>query len=179
MAIIIRLSSGRAGIDQGDLQVVLLERIDDRAGIEPEYLRQVGARGRATAGVPRRRAVRDRRACSGPGRPRPRDQVAAQGGDPFEQVPPPLDAVERAGVRATVLMHQEVRVGGLQQGVVLRRLDVEVAGIEDLPRHQRLEDGLGGGDDPVQGRPAVEESSCLGAVMTPLLKSGPPPSWRR
>ena len=34
----------RAGrVDQRDLQVVLLERIDDRAGIEPEDLRQVGA----------------------------------------------------------------------------------------------------------------------------------------
>ena len=69
----------------------------------------------------------------------------------------PLDAVERTGVHAPVLVHQEVGVGGLQQGVVLRRLDVEVPGIEDLPRHQGLEDGIGRGDDPVQGATAVEE----------------------
>ena len=77
-----------------------------------------------------------------------RDQVAAQGGDPLDQLARPLDRVERAGVDAPVLVHQEVGVGGLQQGVVLRRLDVPVLGVQDLPGHQGLVDGVGRVDDP-------------------------------
>ena len=39
---------------------------------------------------------------------------------------PALDGVEGAGVHPAVLVHAEVGVGGLQQGVVLRGLDVPV-----------------------------------------------------
>ena len=38
-----------------------------------------------------------------------------------------------------MLVHQEVGVGGLQQGVVLRRLNVKVPGIEYLARPHGLE----------------------------------------
>ena len=60
----------------------------------------------------------------------------------------PLDPVERAGIHPPVLVHHEVGVGGLEQGVVLRRLDVPVPGVQDLPGHQGLVDGIGRGDDP-------------------------------
>ena len=60
----------------------------------------------------------------------------------------PLDAVERAGVHPPVLVHHEVGVGGLEQGVVLGGLDVPVPGVQDLPGHQGLVDGIGRGDDP-------------------------------
>ena len=69
----------------------------------------------------------------------------------------PLDAVERAGVDPPLLVHPEVGVGGPQQGVVLGRLDVPVAGVEDLPGHQGLEDRIGRGDEPPQAGTAVEE----------------------
>ena len=51
----------------------------------------------------------------------------------------------------------EVGVGGLEQGVVLGGLDVPVPGVQDLPGHQGLVDGIGRGDDPVQAGTAVEE----------------------
>ena len=72
-----------------------------------------------------------------------RDQVLAEVLDPLDQVVPPLDGVEGAGVHPPVLVHAEVGVGGLHQGVVLGGLDVPVAGVEDLPGGQGLEDGVG------------------------------------
>ena len=73
----------------------------------------------------------------------PGDQLLAQLRDPLDQVVPPLDAVEGAGVHSPVLVHLEVGVGGLEQGVVLGGLDVPVPGVQDLPRDQGLEDGVG------------------------------------
>ena len=56
---------------------------------------------------------------------------------------PPLDRVERAGIHSPVLVHHEVGVGGLEQGVVLRGLDVPLPGVQDLPGRQGLVDGIG------------------------------------
>ena len=42
-----RSSSGRAGVDQSDLEVIVLQRLDHRAGVEPQDLGEVGC-GRAT-----------------------------------------------------------------------------------------------------------------------------------
>ena len=78
-------------------------------------------------------------------------------GDPIDQVMAPLDGVEGAGVHPAVLVHPEVGVGGLEQGVVLRGLDVPVPGVQDLPRGQGLEDGIGQVDVLPQAGTGVEE----------------------
>ena len=70
---------------------------------------------------------------------------------------PRCDGVEGAGVHPPVLVHLEVGVGGLEQGVVLRGLDVPVPGVQDLPRGKGLEDGIGRGDGPPHAGTAVEE----------------------
>ena len=72
-----------------------------------------------------------------------RDQLVAQAGDLLDQVAPPLDAVEGAGIHAPVLVDAKVGVGGHEQGVVLGGLDVPLPGIEDLLRDQRLEEDVG------------------------------------
>ncbi len=95
------------------------------------------------------------------------------------KIAPQLDGVERAGVHSPVLVDHEVGVGGLEQGVVLRGLDVPLPGVQDLPSRQGLVDGIGRGDEPPTGRHRRRRSSCSDVVMMPLLKSGPPPSWRR
>ena len=56
---------------------------------------------------------------------------------------PPLDGVEGAGIHSPILMHLEVGIGRHEQGVVLGSLNVPLPGIEDLPRDQRLEEGIG------------------------------------
>ena len=78
-------------------------------------------------------------------------------GDPLDQQVSPLDAVEAAGVHPAVLVHPEVGVGRLEQGVVLRGLDVVVPGIEDLPRGQGFEDRIGQVDVLPKAGTGVEE----------------------
>ena len=58
----------------------------------------------------------------------------------LDQVLPPLDDVEHAGIHSAVLVHHEVGVGGLEQGVVLGRLDVQLPRVQDLPGRQWLVD---------------------------------------
>ena len=74
------------------------------------------------------------------------DQLPAQLRDPLDQVVAPLDGVEGAGIHSPILVHLEVGIGCHEQGVVLGGLDVRVPGIQDLPRDQGLEDGIGRGD---------------------------------
>ena len=50
--------------------------------------------------------------------------------DPLDQVVPPLDAVEGAGVHSPILVHLEIGIGRHEQGVVLRGLDVRMTGIQ-------------------------------------------------
>ena len=166
------------GVDQGDLEVIVLQRDDHRAGVEPQDLGEVGAvdAPRFARGGGLLLEVGDH--VPGPIDLDPGDQVPAQLRDPLDQVVPPLDAVEGAGVHSPILVHLEVGVGGHEQGVVLRGLDVPLPGIQDLPRDQGLEDGIGQGDVLVTGRHRRRRSSRSGAVMMPLLKSGPPPSCR-
>ena len=85
------------------------------------------------------------------------DQVLAHLHDPLDQVVAALDGVEGAGVHPPILVHQEVGVGCLEQGVVLRGLDVGLPGIEDLPRDQGLEDDVGQIDILPEAGTAVEE----------------------
>ena len=61
-----------------------------------------------------------------------RHEFPRQVSDPVHQIVPLLDAVECSGVHPAVLVHQKVGVGCLQQGVVLRRLNVQ-CGVQDLP----------------------------------------------
>ena len=77
--------------------------------------------------------------------------------DPVDQVVPPLDGVEGAGIHSPILVHLEVGIGRHEQGVVLGGLDVKLPGIQDLPRGQGLEDDIGQGDDLPQAGTAVEE----------------------
>ena len=80
-----------AGVDQGDLEVVVLERLDHRAGVEPEHPGELWRSAPATAVAPRRPAA-SRSASMFRARSTSNcDQVAAQGGDPFDQVVPLLD----------------------------------------------------------------------------------------
>ena len=150
-----------AGLDQRDLQVVVLQRDDHRARVEPEGLRQVGA-GDAPL-LPREDGalleVGDHVPC--PIDLDARDQVAAQLRDALDQVVTPLDGVQGAGVHPAVLVHAEVGVGGRHQDVVLGGLDVEVAAVEDLSGGQGLEDDVGQVDHLPQAGAAVEE---VGAV---------------
>ena len=99
------------------------------------------------------------------------NQVAAQGGDPFDEHSSPLDTVERAGVHAAVLVHKKVSVRGLKQGVVFGRLDVKIPGSQHLASAHRLEDRLGDGNDAVEGTAGVEE---IGADrgQDPLVEVG-------
>ena len=115
-----------AGVDQGDLEVVVLQRHDHRAGVEPQHLRQVGALDPPL--LPRRDGLllEVGEHVPGPVDLDLGDQLLAQLRDPLDQVVAPLDGVEGAGVHPPVLVHPEVGVGGLQQGVVLRGLDVPV-----------------------------------------------------
>ena len=142
-----------AGVDQGDLDVVVLQRLDHGAGVEPQDLRQVGACDPPL--LPRRDGLllEVGEHVPGPVDLDLGDQLAAQAGDPLDQVAAPLDAVEGAGVHPPVLVDLEVGVGGLQQGVVLGGLDVPVRGVQDLPRDQGLEDGVGRGDVPHRPAP--------------------------
>ena len=143
-------------VDQGDLDVVVLQRLDHRAGVEPQDLRELGALHPPL--LPRRDGLllRGRRACCGPGRPRTLGPGRGSGWRSDRPGRAPLDRVERAGIDSPVLVHHEVGVGGPHQGVVLGGLDVPVLGVQDLPGHQGLVDGIGRGDDPqiVPHRPA-------------------------
>ena len=158
-AIGIRSSSTAAGVDQGDLEVVVLQRLDHRAGVEPEHLREVGALDPPL--LPRRDGLllEVGEHVPGPVDLDPRDQVAAQVAIRSTRSWPRSTRVEGAGVHPPVLVHQEVGVGGLEQGVVLRGLDVPVPGVQDLPGHQGLEDGVGRGDEPRTGRHRRRRSS--------------------
>ena len=85
------------------------------------------------------------------------DELLAELRDPIDQVMAPLDAVEVAGIHPPVLVHPEVGVGGLEESVVLRGLDVPVPGVQDLPRGQGLEDGIGQVDVLPQAGTGIEE----------------------
>ncbi len=144
-----------AGVDQRDLGVVVLQRHDHGAGVEPQHLGQVGA------GDPPLLARRDGPLLEvGEHVPGPvdldlGDQLPAQLGDPDRPGRGRARRCRGPGVHPAVLVHPEVGVGGLEQGVVLGGLDVPVRGIQDLPRDQGLEDGVGQVDVLVSAGTAV------------------------
>ncbi len=130
------------GIDQGDLQVIVLHRDNNRAWVEAEDLGEIGAveAPQFTGGGSLLLEVRED--VPGPIDLVSRDKVFAHLQDAFDQPVAPLDGVEGAGIHSPILVYQEVGVGGLKQDVVLRGLDIELARIEGLPRGQRLEDDV-------------------------------------
>ncbi len=119
-----------AGVDQGELKMIVLERDDHRGGVQPEDLGEVGALDapRLAGGDGLLLEVGEQ--VPGPLDLDLGDQLLAQAGDLLDQVVPPLDAVEGPGIHAPVLVHAEVGIGGHEQGVVLGGLDVA------LPRNR-------------------------------------------
>ena len=124
----IRSSSGRAGSIRVIWSVVVLQRLDHRTGIEPQHLREVGALNAPLLACGDRPLLEVGEHVPGPVDLDLRDELLAQLRDPLHQVMAPLHRVEGAGVDPPVLVHAEVGVGGLEHGVVLRRLDVPVRG---------------------------------------------------
>jgi hypothetical protein len=105
---------------------------------------------------PRRRT----RAC-GDGRRRKslrhgRQYHSAQKLNSLDQLVPALDNIDGAGVCPSVLVYAEIGIGGGKQGVVFGGLDVEPTGIQDLPRRQGRINGIGHGDDQIEGAAAIE-----------------------
>ena len=137
----------------------MLERDDHRARVKPEDLREVGAvhAPRLARGGGLLLEVGDE--VPGPIDLDPGDQLLAQLRDPLDQVVPPLDGVEGAGIHSPILVHLEIGIGGHGQRVVLGGLDVGLPGIEDLPRDQGLEDDIGRGDVSATGRHRRRRSS--------------------
>ena len=91
-AIGIRSSSAPAGVDQGDLDVVVLQRLDHRAGVEPEHLRESALWTRHCCRADDGLLLEVGEHVPGPVDLELWDQVAAQGGDLLDQLVPPLDA---------------------------------------------------------------------------------------
>ncbi len=117
------------GVNQGELEVIVLERDDHRLGVQPEDPSEAGAGDppRLTRGGGLLLDVGEH--VPGPVHFDDRDQLAAQAGDPLNQVAPALDAVEGPGIHAPILVYVEVGVGCHQQGVVLGGLDVPLPGM--------------------------------------------------
>ncbi len=148
-------------VDQRDLEVVALQRLDHRTRVESEDARQPGALDAPR--LPGRDGLLFEvgQHVAGPVDLEGLGQVAAQAGDPCDDRSGATDGVERSGVDASGLMDGEVGVGGLHDRVVLGGLDVVMPGIEVLAGDQREEDRVGGVDGPergpVEAGPAVEE----------------------
>ncbi len=155
----------------------MLQRHDDGAGVEAEDLRQVG-RVRAPGLAGRGGALLEvGQEVTRPVDLDPRHEVAAQAGDPGDQLVSARDGVEGAGVHAAGAVDLEVGLGGLEQRVVLGPLHLPVRRVQGLPRRQGAKSASVSGTFCHMPPPA-QKKLTLGAVMMPLLKSGPPPSWR-
>ena len=145
------------GIDQGDLEMIVLERDDHRTRVKPENLGEIRALN--TPCFPRRggllREVGDE--VSGPIDLDLGNQLLAQLRDPLDQIVPSLDGVERTGIHSPILVHHEIGIGRHGQRIVFGDLDVGLHGSEVLPRDQGLEDDVGRGDVLDQAATAVEE----------------------
>ena len=146
-----------AGIDQRDLHVVVLQRLNDRSGIQPQHLRQIRALNSPL--LPRSDGLLLEVGQQVPGSSNldSRHQFAAQLRDPLDQLVSTLTRIESTGVHAPMLVHLKVGIGRLEQGVILRSLDAPVPGIQNLSRGQGLEDGIGRGDGPPHTGTAVKE----------------------
>ena len=141
----IRLQFGErlGGVDQGELKMIVLERDDHRARVQPQDPGEIGA-------LDAPRLTREDRLLLELG-----EQVPARSTSTLETSSslrlaicstrswPALDAVEGAGIHAPVLVDAKVGIGGHQQCVVLGGLNVPLPGIEDPLRDQRLEEGVG------------------------------------
>ncbi len=144
----------------------MLQRLDHRAGIEPEHPREPGALHPPL--LPRRHRLLLE---VGEHVARPVDlvrlsQVAAQAGDPPEDVASASDHVKCAGIEAPVLVNHEVGVGGLHERVILGGLNVPLAGVQKLSRDQRLVEGIGQGKKSSHAGTAVEEVHARGSLYS-------------
>ena len=121
----------------------MLERDDHRAGVQPEHAGEAGARDppRLTRGDGLLLEIGEQ--VAGAIDFDDGDQLVAQAGDSLDQVVPARHAVEGSGIHAPVLVHVEIGIGGHEHGVVLRGLDVPLAGIQVLPLDQWLEEYVG------------------------------------
>ena len=99
------------GIDQGDLEVIVLERDDHRTRVKPENLGEIRALDAPC--FPRRGGLLLEVGDEVPG---PidldlGDQLLAQLRDSLDQIVPSLDGVERAGIHSPKLVHLEIDIG--------------------------------------------------------------------
>ena len=116
------------GVDQGDLEVIVLERHDHRAGSSRRtwvrsalWTRHVS---RADVACCSRSATKFlARSTSTLG-----TSSLLKLRDPLDQVVAALDGVKSAGIHSPILMHLEIGIGRHEQRVVLGGLDVPVAG---------------------------------------------------
>ncbi len=86
-----------------------------------------------------------------------RNQFVAQTRNSIDQVAPAFDAIKGPRVHSPILMDVEVGAGGQECSVVLGGLDVPLAGIQNLPFDQRLEEDIGQRDNFPQPATTVEE----------------------
>src|SRR5262249_11992850 len=139
------------GIDQGELKVIVLQGDDHRARVQAEDLGKIGAGDAPVFACGDGLLLQEGQQVTGPVHLDPGNQVRTQPVNFVEQLAPFLDAVQSAGVLAAIFVDVEVGSSGLQEGLVLGGLDVPALGIQVLPRGQGLEDGVGQGDDLIQG----------------------------
>ena len=102
-------------VDQGNLQMIMLERNHDGPWVKPEHLREIGAVDSPLFARPCRLLLEIGDHVPGPIDLVPRHELPAQIGDSLDQVMPALDGVKRAGVHASILMDLEIGVGGHEQ----------------------------------------------------------------
>ena len=124
--------------------MIVLERDDDRARVQPQDPGEIGALD--APGLTREAWLAASRSAS---RFRARSTSNLETISLLklaiwlDQVVPPLDAVECPGELAAVLVNAKVGISGQEQGVVLGCLDVPLPGIEDPLRDQWLKVGIG------------------------------------
>ena len=152
----------RAGrINQSDLQMVVFQGDDDGARIEPQNLREIGA-GDAPA------FATDAARCSSAACSRLARSSSTAGTRSRESSSTRATSFSArsttcraAGVLAAMLMNVEIRVGGRQQRVIFRGLDVQSLGVERLPGCQRLKDGVRQIDGLIKAPISVEVIQIL------------------
>ena len=157
----------------------MLERLDHRAGVEPQDLGQVGAVHTPQLARRSRLLLEVEEHVPGPIDLDPGDQILAQARDPIDQVVPQLDGVESARIHSPILVagtavkvvdtrrcHDslvEIRAAAIVSDII--EAYIQLRNPEDLGpcelRFGHPHAGLGGGHHQ---RPGVGESQGGGEV---------------